>query len=241
MCTVTYIPYQKHGFVLTSGRDEKLERLSEAKIVENRVESHVFLYPQEPESNGTWIGCSSGGIVGCLLNGAFKPYDRTPPYRKSRGLILLEILESFGSKKTMVPEFLDNIEPFTIILVKYFNQIRYVQEFRWDGKNIHTLAIDSETPHLWASAALFHPDTIEEKKENFQTFINRKKQVTPEDLFQVHLGDKLSGQDYYPHFSDLKGGIVNMTQVIGNNKQFTMNHVDIQADKRVQKSLQLTG
>ncbi len=239
MCTVTYIPYQKHGFVLTSSRDEKIERLSEAKIVESRIEASTFIYPQEPESKGTWIGCSSRGIVGCLLNGAFKLYERKPPYRKSRGLILLEILKSFGSRKTMVPEFFENIEPFTIILVKFYNQIRYVQELRWDGKNIHTLAIDSETPHLWASAALFHPDAIAEKKENFQMFLNQKKQVTPEDLFQAHLGTELNGQDYYPHFAELKGGMVNLTQVIGNDDHLTMNHFDLQADKQVQKSVQL--
>lgn len=240
MCTVTYIPYKKHGFVLTSSRDERQERLSEADITEKTIENTTFLYPKDPVSKGTWFGCSSKGIVGCLLNGAFDRYERKPPYRKSRGLILLEILESFGSKKMLVPEFLGNIEPFTVVLVKHFSEDRYVQEFRWDGDKIHTLTIDSETPHLWASAALFDPSHIEEKKANFVQLMSKNAQVTPDDLLTMHQDKKISGQPYYPHFSHLQGGMVNITQVTCEKDQFLLKHLDVSNNKAVEKHMPLS-
>lgn len=239
MCTVTYTPYKKHGFILTSSRDEKLERLARARLIEKKRGNSMMVYPEEPVSKGTWFGCTSNGIAGCLLNGAFEKYERKPSYRKSRGLIFIEILDSLGSKKTLTQEFLQEIEPFTLVLVKYFQNDRYVQEFRWDGKEIYNRTIDSEAPHLWASAALFEPGVIEEKKVNYMHLLNTEKEIDSEKLFEMHRNKKLTGQPYYPEFNNLKGGLVNMSQVIGDGDLFEMIHLDVQSDELVNKTLKL--
>ena len=75
MCTVTYLPLENEGFILTSNRDESHIRktIPPKKYVENGVE---LAYPKEQLAGGTWIGASTKNRLVCLLNGAFKKHVR---------------------------------------------------------------------------------------------------------------------------------------------------------------------
>lgn len=237
MCTATYLPVNKHDFILTSSRDEKLERIANATLIEKRSGNSTIVYPEDPLSNGSWVGCSSNGIAGCLLNGAFGKYKRTPPYKKSRGVVFIEILESLGSTKFFTPEYLKNIEPFTLVIVKFHVQQRYVQELRWDGLQIHNLTIDSESQHLWASAVLFDDQAIKDKKKNFSQFLHKTEKPSPEDIIGLHQSDELSGQKYFPDFNDMKGGMVNLTQIVRNNNQLEIHHSDLQKNDMIHRNI----
>ena len=91
MCTVTYLPLENDGFILTSNRDESPMRktIPPKKYLENGVE---LAYPKDQLAGGTWIGASTKNRLVCLLNGAFKKHERNSYYKMSRGLVVKNIL-----------------------------------------------------------------------------------------------------------------------------------------------------
>ena len=74
MCTVTIIPQENNGFVLTSNRDEAPDRVSLAPDF-YLVDGIKLLFPKD-KMGGTWIGVSEKNRVVCLLNGAFEKHER---------------------------------------------------------------------------------------------------------------------------------------------------------------------
>ena len=93
MCTVTFIPVRDEFFI-TSNRDEKLGRKTAVTPVAYKQDGHYLIYPKDADAGGTWIALKENGDAVVLLNGAFLPHVPLPPYRKSRGLILLDIINS---------------------------------------------------------------------------------------------------------------------------------------------------
>ena len=88
MCTVTYIP-NKDGFILTSNRDENAARSPKniTRIDQNGTE---LVFPRDTTAGGTWIAVSETNRMVCVLNGAFDKHKHRPPYRRSRGLLVLD-------------------------------------------------------------------------------------------------------------------------------------------------------
>src|SRR5437763_13365204 len=128
MCTVTFIPSAGKIYI-TSNRDEKLLRkqaLPPRFYFHNDVQ---LIYPRDEDAGGTWIAVNNNGNVAVLLNGAFIKHASKPPYRKSRGLILLDIVKSNTALKYFFSTDLTNIEPFTIVLFEKNN----LHECSWDG------------------------------------------------------------------------------------------------------------
>lgn len=117
MCTVTFVPTST-GFILTSNRDEKNYRPTLPPEI-HVVNGKKLLFPKDEEAGGTWIATNNQHQTVCLLNGAFETHVKNPPYRKSRGLILLESFgyDSFAEFAENVD--LENIEPFTLLLIEH--------------------------------------------------------------------------------------------------------------------------
>src|SRR5688500_18696780 len=88
MCTLTYIPL-KDGFLFTSNRDERRLRAPALPPEVYRVHGKDILFPKDGEAGGSWVA-SSDSLQLCLLNGAFERHIPNPPYRLSRGIVLLD-------------------------------------------------------------------------------------------------------------------------------------------------------
>ncbi len=128
MCTVTYLPIQG-GFTLTHNRDEAPSR-SLFSIERQRTNRRdTLLFPRDAKAGGTWIVATQSGKTACLLNGAFLKHHRQPPYRRSRGLMLLDFLDLEQPDSFFEQYPLEGIEPFTLLFFQQGN----VVEFRWDG------------------------------------------------------------------------------------------------------------
>jgi uncharacterized protein with NRDE domain len=165
MCTVTFLPLGKTDYILTSNRDESVER---APAIFPFRKSEI-LFPKDGQAGGTWIAAQSSGKAVCLLNGAFSKHKHDPPYRKSRGLIVLEAF-TFSDFKTFTSKIkLNNIEPFTLVMVESKKDDLY--EFRWDGHNKHFKSLESDRPHFWCSATLYSQETFEIRKEWFKNWV----------------------------------------------------------------------
>jgi len=158
MCTVTYLP-REDGFVLCSNRDESPSRGVPELSREVRGQQEL-LYPRDPLRGGTWLALSSSGRVACVLNGAFVRHRHRPPYRKSRGLVVLESFDYLRLEEFFQGYDLQGIEPFTLICVERGR----LWEFRWDGRRRHLKARDAEAPAIWSSATLYPPE-IQARRE----------------------------------------------------------------------------
>ncbi|RYY17330.1 MAG: hypothetical protein EOO04_25575 [Chitinophagaceae bacterium] len=181
MCTVTFIP-SEHSVILTSNRDEKQIRATAEYPAVFEFDSGKILFPKDADAGGTWIAVHENGNAIVLLNGGIIKHIPKPPYRKSRGLIVLDILDSqkpFQAFRTMS---LDNIEPFTLIICD--QGILY--ECRWDGENRHILKPDPREPHIWSSVTLYSPDVIAKREGWFRKWLKENNSPTQEDILLFH-------------------------------------------------------
>lgn len=150
MCFVSVIP-KARGFLLGSNRDEHKDRKAaiSPRIFESRQGN--LLMPVDGKAGGTWIGLRQDGVAAVLLNGAFFNHIRRPWYRHSRGIIIPEILRAANPFKAFSIYQLDDIEPFTLILVG-----NALVEWRWDGEKLHQKQHDLGRPLCWSSATLYN-------------------------------------------------------------------------------------
>ena len=91
MCTVVFIPANKKIF-FASVRDESPLREKAIVPIISTIGNVSFLSPKDPVAGGTWIGANDQGNIIILLNGGFENHQRKNCYRKSRGIIVSELL-----------------------------------------------------------------------------------------------------------------------------------------------------
>lgn len=91
MCTVTFVK-TADKIVITSNRDEKIIRPNAIPPQNYMVNGKNVIYPKDPKAGGTWCVVDENGTVLVLLNGANEKHTVKLPYRKSRGLIVLELI-----------------------------------------------------------------------------------------------------------------------------------------------------
>ena len=183
MCTVTFIPLGRDEFVLTSNRDVSSRRApgSEPAIhVENGVR---LLYPKDGKAGGTWIGSSRDNRLICLLNGGFVNHRRKQEYRKSRGLIVTELLAAEDLDERLGSIDLDSIEPFTLVLVQWEDEMR-LSEFVWDGNSKHLRELSIE-PRIWSSSTLFDEDMRNTRKIWFESW-KSEDELSPAGILDFH-------------------------------------------------------
>ena len=228
MCTVTFVPVSKDEFIITHNRDEKLTRLPSELPQELNFKGKELIYPVDGNSKGTWFCTDRSGRIACILNGAFEKHDSTPPYSKSRGIVVLESFLEASFKEWSKKVNLENIEQFTLI---FFDELGLL-EFRWDGKQKHVKNLSTTETHIWSSATLYTKDAMA-KRENWLNswLINYKP--TPNNLFNFH---NYGGDDTQE--INLKMEIlgshktVSITQVYLNKLHRSMNHVNFVSGKK---------
>jgi hypothetical protein len=188
MCTVTFIP-KTGGYILTSTRDEHFTRRKAKLPVNYPVHGKKVFFPKDMHAGGTWIASSEDGITICLLNGAFMAHKPSPPYRQSRGLMLLEY---FRYESNFKSDFdFSGIEPFTMLILTYSHKL-FFEELRWDGNKVFHRSIDSTLPQIWQSATLYAPDVKKIREDWFNEWLKNNKAVEMEDVVSFY---KSSGTD----------------------------------------------
>ena len=192
MCTVTYLPLENEGFILTSNRDESPIRktIPPKKYVENGVE---LAYPKDQLAGGTWIGASTKNRLVCLLNGAFKKHVRNSCYKMSRGLVVKNIL-TVTDAVVYIKEFdFNDIEPFTIILVDW-NDGLHTYELVWDGFVKHFKKLQQE-PKIWSSSPLYDAQMKKERRVWFDEWLAKNNKYNQNKILEFHQNtDKGEGE-----------------------------------------------
>ena len=172
MCVLTYIPTDNQGFIFTNNRDEATTRAKAIPPRKYMIEGKRVFFPKDAQAGGTWIATSDDYTI-CLLNGAFENHKPTPPYRQSRGQIILDFFKFNTVDNFIANTAFEGIENFTLIIVHTKNNLQ-ICEFRWDGKQLSYQAKDPTQSHIWSSSTLY-PAEIRHQRESW--FADRKSVV----------------------------------------------------------------
>lgn len=228
MCTVTYIPSREYLYI-TSNRDEKNWRSDALAPSSYSAPSGNIIYPKDGDAGGTWIAAHENGNIVVFLNGAFVCHDPEPPYRKSRGLVLLDLIKEASPYKTFQSINLQNIEPFTAVI----RDDNRLFECRWDGMKKYEKELDAAAPHIWSSATLYDDETIAKRKEWFDEWITGNSEPDQSEILHFHqfTGDGDSHNDLLMN-RDGKVFTVSITSVGISNKGLEMDYLDLKNDDR---------
>ncbi len=191
MCTVTFLPLGNKGFILTSNRDESADRLPARAPGRYRLHDQMLVFPCDPVGGGTWIVTSGKGVSLCLLNGAFGAHRSCPPYRQSRGKVLLDFFGYDYAGEFATEYNFRGIEPFTLLVVRTEPALS-LTEIRWDGKEVHFSVKDAGKPYIWSSATLYSPEVIRRREGWFASWLAGREGYQVEDILHFHHS---AGQD----------------------------------------------
>ena len=180
MCTVTFIP-QEEGFILTSNRDEAPARAAETLFQEMKNDV-LITYPKDKGAGGTWIAASSSGQVVCLLNGAYEKHEHTPPYKRSRGLMVLSFFDYKGVSDFVSRYDFEGMEPFTFLMAEQDE----LWELRWMGAEMSLKQMDEKSEHIWSSATLYDAKMQEKRNAWFDAW-KEKSDNSATSIMNFHL------------------------------------------------------
>ncbi|WP_062062445.1 NRDE family protein [Aquimarina longa] len=227
MCTVTLTPTQGNNFILTSNRDEAVNRKTLPPEF-YQVNTTRMLFPKDAVAGGTWIGISDKNTMICLLNGGFEIHQRASSYKQSRGVVVRDLLEARHIEKAILTYDCRGIEPFTIIVANWQSDLMLF-ELIWDGNQKHFKQLEKET-HIWSSSTLYTKEIKELRKTWFTTF-EKQNTLTPEVLLDFHknagIGDK--NKDLQIDRGSLKTRSI--TQIVKNEEELSMRYENLQSKK----------
>jgi hypothetical protein len=234
MCTVTYLPTNPNGYVLTHSRDEKAIRPAAFAPQTRTIGGQTVTFPQDPQGQGTWIAVSEQRAV-CLLNGAFVAHVAQPPYRHSRGLVVLnsfdyETIDAFIDHYNLV-----DIEPFTLLWTEFGR----LTELRWNGHRLAIFDKDPRRPHIWSSVTLYPAAVIEQREAWFRQWQRQTPDWSPETIRDFHL----SAGDGDPENAVLMNRnnqyfTVSLTRVRHQNHQTKLIYEDLTQAGIIQQTVQ---
>ncbi|MCT4604185.1 MAG: NRDE family protein [Marinifilum sp.] len=234
MCTLTYIPLQEGNFVFTTNRDEDPNRKA-LPPGHHQLNESCNLYPLDQTSNGTWMLCNKNYSV-CLLNGAFVKHKHKPPYKKSRGLVVLEY-NNYKDTKDFVLNFkFFGIEPFTMIVLRYQKEIQ-LEEIRWDGNSIHYKNLDTMFPKIWSSSTLYDIEA-KAKRVNWFKEWQENAEFSSVNVIEFHKNTG-KGDSFNGLIMNRKEMVktTSITQIVRENKELRMRYEDLKENVVTEKYL----
>lgn len=232
MCTVSFV--NANGkIIITSNRDEKTLRPNAIEPKSYLINNKNVIFPKDKKAGGTWFAVNESATVLVLLNGADEKHVLKESYRKSRGLIVLELISSESVIEEWLKIDLENIEPFTLVLFE--DEALY--QLRWNEIEKSTMELNTNQSHIWSSSTLY-PKKIREKRASwFSTFLDTKPEVNAEEMFGFHR---------YTEEGNTENGLVinrndslktlSITQAVIEKNKVAIHYNDLIAEKDFSKT-----
>jgi len=224
MCTVTLIPTKENDFILTSNRDEAINRKTLLPEFYKENDSRM-LFPKDAVAGGTWIGVSDKSTMICLLNGGFENHERAQAYKKSRGVVVKDLLSSDTLEVDIRSYNCNGIEPFTIVAANWQSDLKFY-EFVWDGQTKHVKLLDKKRTHIWSSSTLYTREMKKMRQEWFGVFEDNN-QMTPNALLDFHKNAGIGDMDVDLQIDrgDLK--TKSITQIVKKEEGLSMRYENL--------------
>ena len=236
MCTVSFLPLENNDFILTSNRDETPLRKTIAPDFYTE-DNAALLYPKDAFAGGTWIGTSNQKRVICLLNGAFEKHQRKEFYRKSRGIIVTELLAVEDAVSEIQQTNFIDIEPFTLVLIDFKNELK-IFELVWDGQNKHFQQLE-HTPKIWSSATLYNEDMKLERQAWFADWLQENKFFSKNKILSFHKDSSKGTKETAVKMKRTFVETVSITSIIKNKSILLMNYFDLLNDTFTETQMRL--
>ncbi len=219
MCTVTFAKTPL-GICVTSSRDENIARPKAIAPKTYIIGNQEMVFPKDALAGGTWIAHTNNQVV-VLLNGANENHTKEASYRKSRGLVVLDLL----ADNTVVDNWnnynLENIEPFTLVVYSENN----LYQLQWNGITKSTTQLNTEQAHIWSSATLYSSSIRGIRRQWFFDFLNSNNPLTAADLLHFHKNTQAENSEYGLRINRENGlKTVSITQVLIENNTIKMHY-----------------
>ena len=120
----------------------------------------------------------------CLLNGGYTDHKIQESYKMSRGLVVKELLKADNIQGILSKIDLNEIEPFTLVIVDWNNELELF-DFVWTGKKKHLIKIPN-TPHIWSSSTLYSDKVKKMREAWFIDWQKGKSHFNREDIINFH-------------------------------------------------------
>lgn len=219
MCILSIFSKPNGDFILTQNRDESIYRPTSPDVLEREFHGQKVTSPIDLNSGGTWIYYAQKYTV-CVLNGGYENHSHRPPYRMSRGLVILELLK-FSSVEEFIAQIdLNEIEPFTMIMIDLeFNQ---KQILVWNGKEKFIENLSEEKLIVRSSSTLYDNSEKLYHKGNFESL----NSINPEEIYKVHQKLAMLKNDKFPIVQS-----TSITQIIHSGKNTNLKFCPIEISK----------
>jgi len=227
MCTVSFVNTD-NKIIITSNRDEKIIRPNAIEPRNFSINNKNIIFPKDSKAGGTWFAIDEHSNILVLLNGAEEKHLVKDSYRKSRGLIVLELISSVSPLQEWLHIDLQNIEPFTLVLFE--NQKLY--QMRWNETEKETIALDTNQSHIWSSSTLYSREIREKRANWFSTFLDTKPEVNEEELFNFHRYTETENKEHGLVINRKEAlKTLSITQTIIEMNKVEIHYTDLIAEK----------
>lgn len=228
MCTVTYFPLEQDGYILTSSRDEKNVRGIALPPRKYLLDQQTVFFPKDPDAGGTWFVTTGRDTTLCLLNGAFTKHKHEPPYRKSRGLVVLDYFKFRDTEDFRMNNNFEGVEPFTLVIIQPGSLV----EFKWDGEHTHCKNLNSTIPAIWSSVTLYEPEVITARQDWYHQWLQQHHGDSQENLMTFHLfGGKGDVRNSVFMNRENKVRTVSITSIFSSKQETCLQYTDVLQDK----------
>lgn len=227
MCTVSFVA-SNGKTIITSNRDEKVIRPSAIEPKNYLINNKNIIFPKDPKAGGTWFAVDDLGTTLVLLNGANEKHTVKSSYRKSRGLIVLEMISSFSPKDFWQEIDLENIEPFTLVLF----QNKALYQLQWNGITKNTKSLDTKKNHVWSSVTLYPKEIRENRADWFHSFLDANSIISETEMLHFHRYTEEENQEnglVINRKEELK--TLSITQSVTEMNKVAILHYDLIASK----------
>ncbi|WP_395049374.1 NRDE family protein [Flavobacterium sp.] len=232
MCTVSFVTGNGKT-IISSNRDEKVNRPTAIEPRNYFISNKNIIFPKDPQAGGTWFAVDEKGTVLVLLNGANEKHKVVLPYRKSRGLIVLNMISSLSPKDFWKEIDLEDIEPFTLVLF----QNNELFQLRWNGFEKESKPLNSNENYVWSSATLYPTEIRENRADWFYTFLDSNPEISETEMLHFHRYTEEANQE--------NGLVINrndelrtlsITQSVTEKNKVSILHYDLIANEDFETS-----
>jgi hypothetical protein len=171
----------------------------------------------------------------CLLNGGFEIHTKKNSYKMSRGVVVKNILSADDGISYVDNFDFTGIEPFTIILVDWNNQLE-TYELVWDGETKHFNKLPQE-PKIWSSSTLYTQEMKQVRKEWFADWLLNNSSFNQDDILSFHQNEDLGTPDISLKMKRLNVETVSVTSVKKIVSEIKMDYLDFVNNSKTKQTI----
>lgn len=227
MCTVTFLPKSSRDFILTSNRDEDPSRAA-LELNHQEISGRAVYFPKDPKAGGTWFASDKSDFTLCLLNGGFEKHKHRPPYRISRGIMLLNFFQINSVEQFVKTYDFEGIEPFTLVLIDHSEEHTTLNQLVWNETELNHKKLDPLLPYIWSSSTLYPEPVREERRLWFKEWLANRNEFDQSHILDFHqFGGK--GDAWNDFVMNREGRVqtVSVTSLDKKDDTYTFEHLSL--------------